>query len=202
MPSSNSHRKRVRHYDLPGHCHELTFSCYDRRPLLNKDRWREQLARSIDNANKRHGWRLTAFVFMPEHVHLLLYPMETASKVSELLFAIKRPFSYRVKQALQAERSPLLEHLTIRQRPNVTTFRFWQEGPGFDRNLTTEKAILAAINYLHLNPVRRKLCQRADEWRWSSARWYASDGRDVDPHIPQLTPLPAGFFHVGTRGAL
>ena len=23
----NGHRKRVKHFDEPGHCHELTFSC-------------------------------------------------------------------------------------------------------------------------------------------------------------------------------
>jgi putative transposase len=200
--TSQPHRKRVRHYDLPGHCHELTFSCYRRQQLLTECAWRVELARAIDNANDRHGWRLTAFVFMPEHLHLLVYPLGASSKVSELLFAIKRPFSYRVKKLLEAEQHPILDKLTVRQRPNVSTFRFWQEGPGFDRNLTTERAILAAIDYLHLNPVRRKLCQQAVDWRWSSARWPVSDGRNVDESLPRLTPLPAGVFHVGVNGTL
>ena len=43
--------------------------------------------------------------------------------------------------------SPLLNRLTIRERPGQTCFRFWQEGPGFDRNLFTLKAIEAAIDY-------------------------------------------------------
>ena len=69
----------------------------------------------------------------------------------------------RIKQFLVAEQNPLLNELIVRQRPGVSTFRFWQEGPGFDRNLTTEKAILATIQYLHLNLVRRRLCRQSDE---------------------------------------
>ncbi len=37
MGHSSPHRKRVRHFDEPGHVHELTFSCYERRPLLVDD---------------------------------------------------------------------------------------------------------------------------------------------------------------------
>jgi len=29
------------------------------------------------------------------------------------------------------------------------------------------------IDYLHLNPVRRALVKRPEDWVWSSARWYA-----------------------------
>jgi putative transposase len=29
------------------------------------------------------------------------------------------------------------------------------------------------IQYLHGNPVRRGLVAKAEDWEWSSARWYA-----------------------------
>jgi REP element-mobilizing transposase RayT len=128
MGSRPPHRKRVRHYDEPGAFHELTFSCYRRMPLLTNNRWRAMLSEAITAALGRQAFRLVAFVYMPEHVHLLVYPVGPAAMVENLLRAIKRPFSFRIKQALEASRSPLLEKLTIRQRPGVTTFRFWQEG--------------------------------------------------------------------------
>ena len=118
-----------------------------------------------------HHWRLAAFVYMPEHVHLLVYPVATDLKIEKLLFAVKRPFSYRVKVRLREAEDPLVEQLTIRQRPGKTTFRFWQEGPGYDRNIRTEKVLHATIDYIHMNPVRRGLVQRAVDYRWSSARW-------------------------------
>jgi putative transposase len=67
--------------------------------------------------------------------------------------------------------SPLLSRLTIRQRPGVETFRYWQGGSGCDRNLERAETVLAAIDYLHRNPVRRGLVERAVDWQWSSARW-------------------------------
>ena len=49
----------------------------------------------------------------------------------------------------------------VRQRPGVETFRFWQEGPGYDRNLDRVDTVLAAIDYIHRNPERRGLVDRA-----------------------------------------
>jgi putative transposase len=186
------HRKLVKHYDDLRHVRELTFSCFQRMPLLTNDTWRKMLSQAIDSAGDLHHWRLTAFVYMPEHVHLLWFPLQPASKIEHLIKAIKRPYSYRIKQLLIQHNSPLLARLTIRQRPGVTTFRYWQEGPGYDRNLDNQESVLAAIQYIHENPIRRKLCGNILDWKWSSARWYAD--LTNDPDLPRLTALPPHFF--------
>ncbi len=163
-------------------------------PLLTNNVWRGMLSESIDRAMLGQGYRLAAFVYMPEHIHLLVYPLSDANGVARLLRAIKRPYSYRIKQALIAERSRLLEKLTIRQRPGVETFRYWQEGPGYDRNLTKVKTVLTAVDYIHLNPVRRGLCSSAVGWRWCSASHFASDKPPEDPLLPTVHSLPLEFF--------
>ncbi|MEX1096590.1 MAG: hypothetical protein WED34_11120 [Planctomycetales bacterium] len=84
--------------------------------------------------------------------------------------------------------------LTIRERPGRTVFRFWQEGPGYDRNLQTERAVLASIDYIHLNPVRRRLVEAVAAWRWSSARWYLSEGMLIDPLLPTIHGLSPESF--------
>jgi len=155
------------------------------------------LAESVDRAMVGHRYRLTAFVFMPEHVHLMVYPLPEADAIDALLKAIKRPFSYRIKQLLIQSKSPLLERLTIRQRPDVMTFRYWQEGPGYDRNLTKRSTILDAIDYLHHNPVRRRLVQQAVHWKWSSARFYLSDPPQQYVGLPTIHSLPAEFLDGG-----
>ncbi|MGL4512072.1 MAG: transposase [Lacipirellulaceae bacterium] len=188
------HRKLVRHFDTIPEPHCLTFSCYGRLPLLLDEGRRRLLVQSIDAATEGTGWTLAAFVFMPEHVHLLVFPDVPEASVARLLFAIKRPFSYRVKESLSAAADPLLAELTVRQRPGVTSFRFWQEGPGYDRNLPTGQSVTATIDYLHANPVRRGLVESPVEWRWSSARWYASDKREVDSDLPRLESLPPECF--------
>ncbi len=163
-------------------------------PLLTNDTWRTILSEAIRRACIGQKWALTAFVYMPEHVHLLVYPLTSEARIEQLLRAIKRPYSYRVKQLLEQAEDPLLKQLTVHQRPGVTAFRFWQEGPGYDRNLTHEKSVLTAIDYLHMNPVRRGLCERILDWYWSSARWYAAEGRLDDTLLPKLTTLLPGFF--------
>src|SRR5437773_7330719 len=97
---------------------------------VNEQSLAAMLSVAIDRAVAGHDYRLVSSVYMPEHVHLLVYPLPSASPISELLRAIKRPYSFRIKKLLEQSGSPLLDKLTIRQRPGVTTFRYWQEGPG------------------------------------------------------------------------
>ncbi len=170
------HRKLVKHFHEPGDCHELTFSCYRQLPLLVDDEWRKMLCLTIDRAIENHHFRLVAFVLMPDHVHLLVLPTTTEVHLDELLFAIKRAISYRIKQRLIESGSPLLEKLTVRERPGKMSFRFWQEGRGYDRNLFTEQIVLNSIGYIHHNPVRRGLVSQPCDWNVTglfggSRRW-------------------------------
>jgi putative transposase len=128
----------VRHFNEPNQFHELTFSCYKRLPLLTNNAWRFMLTDSIDRAMQRHGYLLTAFVYMPEHVHLLIFPQDTPSPIDHLLKAIKRPFSYRIKRLLTESGAPLRQ-LTVRQRPGVTVFRFGKKAPGHTETLSVWK---------------------------------------------------------------
>jgi putative transposase len=169
------HRKSVRHFHEKGDLHELTFSCFQRRPLLLDDGRCEKLAWSIDSANIELDVKLVAFVFMPEHVHLLVAPMPAEPDIGIYLARIKQPFSKLMKEDLSRTNPDLLQSLTIRERPGKFCFRFWQEGPGFDRNLFEMESIQASIDYIHRNPVERELCRTATDWTWSSALYYLGD---------------------------
>jgi putative transposase len=184
------HRKTIRHYHEPGHLHELTFSCYRRMPLLTNDAWRAMLAKCIDSAGEEASMHLVGFVFMPEHIHLIVYPTNPASSISFYLARIKQPFSKQVKNLLVQNASPLLGKLTVQERPGKTCFRFWQEGPGFDRNLFTREAIEFSLDYLHNNPVKRGLCRQAVDWGWSSARYYLDFPPRQYPELPTILGLP------------
>lgn len=184
------HRKRAKHYHDPGNFHELTFSCYRRMKLLTNDARRCYLARSNDAAAAAEPFLLIAFVYMPEHVHLLVYPSRPdadAESISQFLADVKRRCSAQVKADLTASGS----RLTIRERHGRNVFRFWQEGPGFDRNLNTPAAVLASIDYIHRNSDTRGLVGQATDYRWSSARWLISDGQHIDPDLPKLYRLPS-----------
>jgi putative transposase len=100
-----------------------------------------------------------------------------------------------VKQQSIDFQSPLLSRLTVEERPGKTYFRFWEEGPDYDRNLTTPAVIEAAIDCIHMNPVRRALVKRSTDRKWSSASWYFLDPpRQQLPRLPFIHGLPAGML--------
>ena len=123
------------------------------------------LAHSIDASGTAESFSLIAFVFMPEHVHLLVMPTSDESRVSRFLARSKQPTSSQIPQILIEHDSPLLQQLTVRERPGKTCFRFWREGPGFDRNIFGAAALSGSIDDIHRNPVNRGLCERATDWK-------------------------------------
>ncbi len=185
METLPGHRKTFRRYHQPGDIHELTFSCQDRLPLLTNDLWRNQLSRCVDDACCNLEINLAAFVYMPEHVHMLVLPRTKKPDLGSFLACIKQPFSAFVQEHLIKCQSKLLDRLTVEERPGKPCFRFWLEGPGFDRNLYRTQAVEAALNYIHENPVARGLCMQPIDWIWSSARYYL-----LNPPGQQFEGLP------------
>jgi len=172
------HRKRLKRYNLPGHAHFLTFSVYRRLPLLTNDLWRAWLATEVRRACDCHEIALWAYVFMPEHVHLLVKPTRETYDIAVFLKDMKGEFSMRLAGHLAASGSALWERLRIRVRPGVVRFRFWQEGGGYDRNLWALPKVLEKAEYCHWNPVKRGLVQSPGQWPWSSYRWLEEGRRE------------------------
>ena len=157
-----------RNYNAPGHVHELTFSCYRRMPLLEFEPICGWLAQSINEAKRQLRFHVWAFVFMPEHVHLLICPQQPEYDIARIRSAMKSPPARRAINYLQVHQREWLPRLERRRGPRVERL-FWQSGAGYDRNIVEPKTLLATIEYIHLNPVRRGLVTRATDWRWSSA---------------------------------
>jgi putative transposase len=178
-------RTHRRNYNIPGHAHVLTFSCFHRYPFLAADRTRQWLADAIDTARQQCDFSLWAYVFMPEHAHLLIYPRGDMYSIADIRHAIKRPVGMKAVQYIQANAPHWLPKIT-RRRGNKTERLFWQSGGGYDRNIDQSATLTREIDYIHLNSVRRGLCQTADEWKWSSAGWFL--GTTASPLAPDSIP--------------
>jgi putative transposase len=180
----NSHRRRQT-YNVPGLAHELTFSCYHKYPFLGADRTCLWLVEAIEEA--RVVWELDvwAYVFMPDHVHLIVRPRREEYRISAILKAIKEPVSRRATSFLVGRSPEWLDRIT-RRRGHRVERHFWQPGGGCDRNVTEPRTLMAMIAYIHLNPVRRGLADRARDFRWSSAAWY----EDAGPCDLKPDPIP------------
>jgi len=187
-PATDRRRKKVCHFDELGHAHFLTFSCYHRLPLLGKDRSRGWLIEAIQSARQKHRFDLWGWVMMPEHVHLLIWPREPDYRIRSILADIKRPVGQEAIPWLEANHPEFLARLTIHHR-NRTYRRFWQAGPGQDRNVFDPNAAYQILEYIHKNPVRRGLVGLPEQWPWSSAADWAGKTNvplKVDKTIPNL----------------
>jgi putative transposase len=190
--SAQRHRKTVRHFDEAGHAHFLTFSCYQRMALLGRDRTRRWFVDALRDARRKHAFDFWAWAIMPEHVHLLIWPRRTEYRTKAILADIKRPVA-QLAIAWLSESSPrFLERLTARHR-NRTYRRFWQAGPGQDRNVCEPSAALTIIEYIHNNPVRRGLVERPEDWPWSSARDWSGE-EDIVLKVDRTVPTSGGFI--------
>jgi putative transposase len=182
-------QQRPRGYNEPGHAHELTFSCYQRFSFLSKKRTCEWLAAAIATARTELNYSLWAYVFMPDHVHLIIFPNEREYNVSEFLKQLKEPVSRQAVQYLKTEAPEWLPRIRVR-RGQRSEHHFWQSGRGHDRNIDSARTLQKMIEYIHLNPVRKQFVEQACDWKWSSAGWF--EGRALNGLEPD--PIPADWL--------
>ena len=164
-------KRRVRYHE-PGQPRELTFSCYRHYAFLRRDRTREWLCQALQQARTQCGFQLWAYVLMPELVHVVVYPGEAPELMCRFLQAVKEPVARQAIHYLKSTAPEWLARLTVGEGQRLRQ-RFCQPAGGYDRNITSMQSLRAMIDYLHTNPVRRGLVAGAEDWEWSSARWYA-----------------------------
>jgi len=168
------HRKR---YEVQRHARYLTFSCYGRLPLFKNDAIKHEFVEHLAAVREKLKYRLLAWVIMPEHVHLLLVPDLPECPVSVILRSLKQAFAQRIVNRWVELNAPVLARITDTRGIR----RFWQRGGGYDRNIFSYEELGEKIMYIHNNPVRRGLVDRADEWSWSSYHWYSGVREGVLP---------------------
>ena len=127
---------------------------------------------------------------MPEHVHLLLRPHDGVA-ISGILSAIKQPVAKRAVLWAKREAPAVLEVMADRQPNGECSYRFWQRGGGYDRNLWTPADIHEKINYIHRNPLRRGFVERVEDWRWSSWHTWECGKNDLLPIDRETIPALA-----------
>jgi putative transposase len=173
MERAMAHRKTCKRYNHPGEAHALTFSCFRRQTFLSKDGSRQWLVDAIDKARRKLPFHVWAYVIMPEHAHLLVWPTQLKYDISKVLQAIKKSVANRALAFVRQQAPDFLNFMEDRQPNGKTHYRFWQRGGGYDRNVFEPLTVFQQIEYIHNNPVRRGLCLKPEDWFWSSAADYA-----------------------------
>ena len=178
-------RKRRKSYNIPGHAHELTSTCYHNRHYFEKTQASTLFLESFSQASQKYNFQIWAYVIMPTHVHLLIFPKEDNYRIAKILQGIKGPMSTNYRKWLKQNHPSEFEKMCVPFKGRKV-FRFWQPGGGFDRNLWNADAIHSSISYIEHNPVRAGLVEAAEDWQWSSA-WARKHGTGL---VPDDSDLP------------
>jgi putative transposase len=157
-----------RHYGQDD-LHFVTFSCYRRRPYLGTRRARDRFVKILDEVRSRHKFRIVGYVVMPEHVHLLVSEPAKGNP-SKFLQVLKQ----KVSRALRRRpRRMAAGQLSLRfPEDGADAAAFWQRR-FYDFNVWSAKKVREKLEYMHANPVHRKLVTHPREWPWSSWLYYA-----------------------------
>jgi putative transposase len=154
---------------IPGHPHHVTRRGNGRAQTFFDDA-DDALYRDLLAAQSRAaGVEVWAWCLMPNHVHLILVPSDP-DELRRALARVHRCYA----GVIQAGRK--------------RTGHFWQGR--FGAVAMDESHLAAALRYLSLNPVRARLVDRAQDWRWSSARAFARQRRWRDRPGTHPGPFP------------
>ena len=146
-----------------GQSHFVTFCCYHRRPLLSTDEIRRIFESALERVRRSYRLCVYGYVIMPEHVHLLLSEPQQGT-LADALKSLKQGISRR-----------WIGKLPLKPKPGLSGphEHFWQKRY-YDFNIRNYAQFTEKLRYVHRNPVKRGLCDRPEEWPWSSFRHYAS----------------------------
>ena len=146
---------------VPGYPHHVIQRGNNRQTVFVDDEDRARYLGMLRDGLREQRVGMHAFVLMDNHVHLLLTPGEGAALS-------------RLMQRLGTRYAGWFNHRHGR------TGALW-EGRFRSSLLETDAYLLVCMRYIENNPVRAAMVERAEDFRWSSARHHV--GRLTDPLI-------------------
>ena len=195
-----SPRRKLKRFEGQNDARYLTFSCYQRLPLLNNVAIKNLFIAQMVHVQRAMKFEIYAWVIMPEHVHLLVMPKpmvirhtppcgtecgtQTATSdstptVEQITHRLKSAFAQRVIHRWRELNAPILNRIV----DTHGRAHFWQTGGGYDRNIFSHNELQEKIDYIHANPIRRELANRVQDYHWSSIHTYIGLPKNNHPVI-------------------
>jgi|ERR1017187_7665182 putative transposase len=160
----------LQRFQETGRSHFATFSCYHRQQLFTADSAKRTFERALERVRRSFGLQVYAYVVMPEHIHLLVSEPERGL-LADALKSLKQGVSRRLVGEAGAPFKPSFG--LSGDSSGDFSQHFWQKRY-YDFNVRNYRQFVEKLRYIHRNPVKRGLCERPEDWEWSSFRQYAT----------------------------
>ena len=145
----------------------LTSVTKNRLPVFRLDSLKSIACTALNEARKSGCFLIFAYVIMPDHFHVITDGEKKPSVIQRFINGIT---SKRVIDFLKAEgHTTALEKLRHHEYRRGHRYSLWDHHPNA-RLLTSEGMFMQRVHYTHQNPVRLGLVERAEDYRFSSAR--------------------------------
>jgi len=138
----------LRRIVLPGLPHHICHRGNFRQPVFFRHSDRQLYLDLLAEHSRHHGVSIQACCLMDNHVHIIATPHD----LNGLHYTFER---------VEGDYARSL-HIRLHRRGHLWQGRF-RSAP------MDEKHFWAAMLYIELNPVRARLVEHAEQWRWSSA---------------------------------
>ncbi|NLK72082.1 MAG: hypothetical protein GX285_03570 [Clostridiales bacterium] len=136
-----------------GYYHIMTRGI-NKEKIYESDQEKENLLQYIKEKAQEIACVIVAYCIMDNHMHMIIQ----AEKHSLISMMRKVNISYAMYYNQRHKRiGPVVQD------------RYKSE------NITDEKYLLGAIRYIHNNPVKANVVERAEDYKWSSIREYQTD---------------------------
>jgi len=147
-----------RRYYFPGQIVFLTQVVKDRYAVFQKPEMVSLLRDTLHIVKEKHSFKMLAYVFLPDHFHLLIQPVGEYN-FSQIMHAFKARFTRTYKR-----------NQNISGQMNLWQKRFW------DHIIRDEKDLEDHIHYIHYNPVKHGYVKEPLDWQFSSYQHWMSLG--------------------------
>jgi len=151
--------------------------------IFSRKIYRDIVIDSLQFCQKNKGLEVYAYVIMSNHMHLLV--RASNSNLSSILRDLKRHTSKKIIETIQNESESRREWLLMifryaaSKHSRNNEFQVWTH-ENHAEEIFSNKFIEQKIHYIHQNPVRSGIVEKAEDYLYSSARNYADLESKID----------------------
>jgi REP element-mobilizing transposase RayT len=162
----------IRDQTLP---HFITATVVDWVDVFSRKVYRDEVIASFDYCIKNKGMILYGYVIMSNHIHLVVQSEE--GRLSDLIRDFKKftanSILNKIKTEPESRREWMLERfaLATQSHSRNKAYQLWQYG-NHPEEIYTNKFMWSKLDYIHLNPVRAGIVEKASHYLYSSASNY------------------------------
>ena len=158
----------------------ITVVAKDRLPVFKSDTIKLITCQAIDEARQSGGFLVFAYVIMPDHLHLLTDCPNTSADVLRRLKGLtaRRVINFLKEHDYQSS----LMKLRHSEWKRKHSHSLWQQEKNV-LSIFSEGMFMQKVNYIHQNPVRAEMVERAVDYRWSSAKIWQRRELEDEPLI-------------------